>query len=134
MPKELSLVALIITAMIALCSALMWLYIHARRHRSARSHLQNLVAAALRDTNQGTFLFIVSRTAKSVEVRLCASAEELSTFKNFLAMYIHQNAPEVEISVAPLTEDLSYLGDTVAVWGIAHGSVVVARGHPVSAA
>jgi hypothetical protein len=124
---------IIIEVLVVVGAILGWNYFRSGRYKTARQKLQILLAETLRDTNQGEFLFVISRNAKTVEVRLPVCDDDLQRFKDLLIERLKATPHEVELMVAALEDDLTQIGPNVVVWGPVGGDVHVARGpsqHP----
>ncbi len=116
-----------VLAVLGASSVFLWQYIRSGRHPKARREIQLIVAATLRETNQGTFMFIVGRNAKSVEVQINGNAMQLRAFGELLSKNLRGPLPKVRSLVLPLQEDISHIGTDVVVWGTSGGDVYVAR-------
>ena len=118
----------IIEVVVAVAAVLGWNYFRSGRYKTARQELQIILAETLRDTNQGEFLFVIGRNAKTVEVRLPVWEDDLQPFKDLLSERLKATPHEVELKVVTLEDDLTQIGPNVVVWGPTGGDVHVARG------
>jgi hypothetical protein len=121
-------------AFFAAVATWLWGYIISGRYRKARQRLQLLIAEVLRDAGHTTFLFVLSRNARSVEVRIPAAPLELEQFRQVLGTRLNRELPGTRLIVAPLKESFDHLHGAVSVWGRVYGDVYVARGGVENAA
>ena len=117
-----------VVAVAVIAAGLTWHYRYAasRRFREARRRLQILVAEALRVSGHHKFLFVVSRDARKLEVRLDGDAGQLQVFEQVLEKRLDDASLRTKFAVIPLQESLERFGNGVAVWGSLYGDVYVA--------
>jgi hypothetical protein len=120
--------AALAVAVVAAAATALGGYLISGRYGPARKRLQTLVVEVLRDTGQGAFLFVLSRNARKVEVRIPADPSGLQTFEQALTTRLDRELPGTQVVVVPLREPLDHLHGAVAVWSHLYGDTYVARG------
>lgn len=96
------------------------------RHRKAIEALQLVVAEALREAQQQTFLFVIAADATAVNIKLPADTATLTRFRDILEPKLALSSKNLRVSVALLEENLDHLPKGVVVWGQPGGDVHVA--------